>query len=82
MKVNKNKLMKYPSQAFKYLGVIDLFDDRDTDACIEKVMMINEEANFKELPLEKSIVELKSLLSTLKYAFLDTQHANPVIISS
>ena len=27
LKVNINKLMKYPSQAFKDLGAIDLFDD-------------------------------------------------------
>ena len=27
VKVNINKLMKYPSQAFKDLGAIDLFDD-------------------------------------------------------
>ena len=50
VKVNINKLMKYPSQAFIYLGAIDLCDDQDIDACIEEVMMINEEANFKELP--------------------------------
>ena len=61
MKVNINKLMKYPSQAFKDLGAIDLFDDQDIDACIEEVMTINEESDFKELPLDKPTVELKPL---------------------
>ena len=31
VKVNMNKLMKYPSQAFKDLGAIDLFDDQDDE---------------------------------------------------
>ena len=63
VKVNINKLMKYPSQAFKDLGAIKLFDDQDIDAGIEEVMMINEEVEFKELPLEERTTELK-------YAFL------------
>ena len=71
VKVNINKLMKYPSQAFKDLGAIDLFYDQDIDAFIEEVMTINEKANFKELPLYKLTVELKPLPSTLKYTFLD-----------
>ena len=74
--------MKYPSQAFEDLGAIDLFDDQDIDAWIKEVMTINEEAEFKELPLDKPIEELKPLPSTLKYASLDSQHAKPVIISS
>ena len=49
VKVNINKLMKYHSQAFKDLGAIDLFDDKDIETCIEEVMTINEEADFKEL---------------------------------
>ena len=53
MKVNINKLMKYPSQAFEDLGAIDLFDDQDIETCIEEVMTINEEADFKELPLDE-----------------------------
>ena len=39
--------MKYPSQAFEDLGAIDLFDDQDIETCIEEVMMINKEADFK-----------------------------------
>ena len=50
LKMNINKLMKYPSQAFKDLDAIDLFDDQDIETCIEEVMIINEEAGFKELP--------------------------------
>ena len=82
MKVNINKLMKYPSQAFEDLGAINLFDDQDNETCIEEVMMINEKAEFKELPLDESTKELKPLPSTLKYAFLDSQQAKRVIISS
>ena len=77
VKVNINKLMKYPSQAFEDLGAINLFE-----TCIEEVTTINEEAEFKELALDELIEELKPLPSTLKYAFLDTQHAKLVIISS
>ena len=73
VKVNINKLMKYPSQAFEDLGTIDLFDDQDIETCIEEVMTINEEADFKELPLDEPTGELKPLPSTLKYAFLDSQ---------
>ena len=82
MKVNINKLMKYPSQAFEDLGAIDLFDDQDIETCIEEVMTIHEEADFKELPLDELTGELKPLPSTLKYAFLDSQQVKPVIISS
>ena len=71
-----------PSQAFKHLGAIDLFDDQEIETCIEEVMTINEEAEFKELPLDEPTEELKHLPSTLKYAFLDSQQAKLVIISS
>ena len=81
VKVNINKLMKYPSQAFEDLGAIDLFDDQDIKTCIEEVMTINEEADFKELPLDEPTRELKPLPSTLKYAFLDSQQVKLVIIS-
>ena len=46
VKVNNNKLMKYPSQAFEDLGAIILFDDQDIETCIEEVMTINAEATF------------------------------------
>ena len=82
VKVNINKLMKYPSQAFEDLGAIDLFDVRDIETCIEEVMTVNEGADFKELPLDEPKRELKPLPSTLKYAFLDSQQVKPVITSS
>ena len=82
VKVNINKLMKYPSQAFEDLGDIYLFDDQDIETCIEQVMTINEEADFKELPLDEPTWELKPLPSTLKYAFLDSQQVKRVIIYS
>ena len=43
VKVDINKLMKYPSRAYEDLGIIDFSDDQDIDACIEEVMMIDEE---------------------------------------
>ena len=45
-------------------------------------MMIDEEAKFEELPLDEPILELKTLSSTLNYAFVDEEKAKPVIISS
>ena len=72
MKVNINKLIKYPSQAFEDLGAINLFDDQDIETYIEEVMTINEKADFKELPLNEPIGELKPLPSTLEYALLDS----------
>ena len=46
MKVDINKLRKYLSQASKDLGTIDFANDQDIDACVEKVMMIDEEPRF------------------------------------
>ena len=60
VKVNINKLMKYPSQAFEDLGAIDLFDDQDIETCIEEVMTINEEIDFKELLLDELKLKLNS----------------------
>ena len=82
VKVDINKLMKYPSRASEDLGAIDFVDDQDIDACVEEVMMINKEARYDELPMEEPTLELKTLPSTLKYAFLDEEKAKPVIISS
>ena len=74
--------MKYPSRASEDLGDINISDEQDIDACIEEVMMIKEEARFEELPLEGPTLQLKTLPSTLKYAFLDEEKAKLVIISS
>ena len=82
MKVDINKLLKYPSRASEDLGAMDFADDQDIDACIEEVMMIDEEAQYEELPMNEPNLELKTLLSTLKYAFLDKEKAKPVIIST
>ena len=67
VKVDINKLMKYPSRASEDLGTIDFADDQDIDACVEEVMMIDEEARFEELPMDEPSLELKTLSSTLKY---------------
>ena len=82
MKVDINKLMKYPSRSSKDLGTIDFADDHDIDACVEEVMMIDEEARYDKLQMEEPTLELKTLPSILKYAFLDEDKAKPVIISS
>ena len=80
--VDINKLMKYPSRASEDLGAIDFADDQDIDECVEEVMMIDEEARYEEIPMDEPTLELKTLPSTLKYAFLDEEKAKPVIISS
>ena len=82
VKVDINKLIKYPSRASKDLGAIDFADDQDIDAYVEEVMMIEEKARFEELPMEEPTLELKTFPSTLKYAFLDEEKAKPVIILS
>ena len=82
VKFNINKLMKYPSRASEDLGAIDFADNQDIDICVEEVMMIDEEARYDELPKEGTTLELKTLPSTLKYAFLDEEKAKPVIIAS
>ena len=82
VKVDINKLMKYPSRASEDSGAIDFADDQDIDACIEEVMMIDEEARYEELPMNEPTLELKTLPSTLKYAFLDEEKAKPIIILS
>ena len=58
-KVDINKLMKYPSRASEDLGTIDLSDDQDIDACVEEVMVIDEEARLVELPMDEPTLELK-----------------------
>ena len=63
MKVDINKLMKYPSRVSEELGAIDFSNDQDIDACIEEVMMINKEEKFEELPLDEPNLELKTLPS-------------------
>ena len=45
-------------------------------------MMIDEEVRYDELPMDEPTLELKTLPSTLKYAFLDEEKEKPVIISS
>ena len=81
-KVDIKKLMKYRSRASEDLGVIDFANDQDIDACVEEVMMIDEEARYEEPPMDEPTLELKTLPSTLKYAFLDEEKAKPVIILS
>ena len=66
VKVDINKLMKYPSWAFEELDVIDFSNDQDIDECIEEVMMIDEEENFEELPMDEPTLELKTLPLTLR----------------
>ena len=47
MKVDINKLIKYPSRASEDSSAIDFTNDQDIDACIEEVMMIDEEERFE-----------------------------------
>ena len=64
------------------MDTFDFADDQDIDAYVEELMMINEEARYEELPMDEPSLELKTLPSTLKYAFLDEEKAKPMIISS
>ena len=80
MKIDINKLMKYRSPASEDLGAINFLDDQDIDACVEEVMIIDEEARFEELPMDEPSLKLKTLPSTQKYVFLDEDKAKLVII--
>ena len=73
-----------PFTSFRRLGRHRLRrnKDQDIDECVEEVMMIDEEARYEELPMDEPTLELKTLPSTLKYAFLDEEKAKPVIILS
>ena len=44
--------------------------------------MIDEKARYDKLPMDEPSLELKTLPSTLKYAFFDEEKAKLVIISS
>ena len=48
-----------------------VINDQEIKDCIEEVIAINGEANFEELPLDEPTLELKTILSTLEYSFLD-----------
>ena len=45
-------------------------------------MMIDVEVRYEELPMDEPTLELETLPSTLKYAFIDDEKAKPMIISS
>ena len=60
VKVDINKLMKYPSRASEDLGAIDFANDEDIDACVEELMMIDEEARFEELLMDEPNLELNT----------------------
>ena len=82
VKVDINNFMKCPSRASEDFGAIHFADDQDIDACVEEAMMIDKEARYEELPMDEPTLELKTLPSTLKYAFLYEEKTKPVIISS
>ena len=87
MKVSINKLMRHPSHKSDEVGVIDIYEDPEIMSYIEETMASIEDESFEDLeddpfPSSKMAPELKPLLSTLKYVFLNHHCANPVIISS
>ena len=87
MKVSINKLMRHPSHESDEVGAINIYEDMEISSCIEETMAAMEDMSFEEreddpFPSGETAPELKPLLSTLKYAFLDHHSANPVIISS
>ena len=86
MKVSINKLMRHPSHESDQVGAVDIYEDPEILSCIEETMAAIEDSIFEEpeddpFPFGETAPELKPLPSTLKYAFLDHNCANPVIIS-
>ena len=86
MKVSINKLMRHPSHESDEVGAIDIYEDPEISCYIEETMSFIKDGSFEEPeddPFASSEMtpELKPLPSTLKYAFLDHQCANPLIIS-
>ena len=87
MKVSINKLMQHPSHESDEVGTVDIYEDMEISSCIDETMTAIEDRSFEEpeddpFPSGETTPELKLLPSTLKYAFLDHNYANPVIISS
>ena len=86
MKVSINKLMRHPSHESDELGAIDIYKDPEILSCIEETMAAIEDGSFEEtednpFPSGNMAPKLKLLPSTLKYAFLDLQYTNLVIIN-
>ena len=79
--------MRHPSHESDEVGAVDIYEDPKITSCIEETMAAIEDESFEEpeddpFPSDETAPEIKPLLSTLKYAFLDHHRANPVIISS
>ena len=84
MKVSINKLMRHPSHASDEVGAINIYEDSKIESCINETMAFIkdksiEEPNDDPFPTSETTPELKQLPSTLKYAFLDHQHAKHMI---
>ena len=87
MKVSINKLMGHPSHEFDEVGALDIYKDPEISSCIEETMSAIEDGSIEEpeddpFPSNETTPKLKPLPSTLKYAFLDHQCTNPMIIFS
>ena len=87
MKVSINKLMRHPSHESNEVGAVNIYEDPEISSCIKEMMAAIEDRSFEEpeddpFPSGETAPEQKPLPSTLKYAFLDHNCANPVIISS
>ena len=87
LKASIHELMRHPSHESDEVGAIDIYEDPETTSCIKETMAAIEDESIEEFeddsfPSSEMAPELKPLPYTLKYAFLDHQCANPVIISS
>ena len=87
LKASIHKLMRHPSHESDEVGAIDIYEDPEITSCIKETMAAIEDESIEEFeddpfPSSEMAPELKPLPYTLKYAFLDHQCANPVIISS
>ena len=76
MKVNINKLMRYPSHESDKIGAINIYEDSQISSCIEEIMTLIEVGSIKEpeddpFHSSETTPEFKLLPSILKYVFLD-----------
>ena len=80
MKVRINKLMRHPSHESDEIGAIDIYEDSEIGSYIEETTAFIDDGSIEEpkddpFPSSETTPELKTLPSTLKYAFLD--HSAP-----
>ena len=85
VELNISRLMKYPSSSYEDVGTLDLVeDDFDSRENFLEIFGVDQLEKLEEPidPLLSSDIELKTLPSSLKYAFLGPKETLPMFISS